>query len=247
MLIEDLQKSGLSEAESRVYLAALELGETSISRLAKKSGIKRTTTYLVVEALQEKGLISTIKKDKKTRYYAEDPRKISEQLAEKQENVKKIMPELMAFANILDRKPKIRYFEGVEAYKEVFKDTLNYPKREALTWFSEDFIRFDEKFFLDYFVPKKNENRIWVRAIFPDTPKMRKYSELDQKHLRKIRFVPADKFAIHIEIILYGKNSIGFVAYDENLAIIIESDKIHEALKSIFEVMWDNANEQSQS
>ena len=74
MLQKDLQKIGLSEAESKVYLAALELGETNIGRLAKKSGIKRTTTYLVVDTLKEKGLLSSLKKKNKVFFYADDPR-----------------------------------------------------------------------------------------------------------------------------------------------------------------------------
>ena len=51
-----LQDAGLSETEAKIYLAALELGQTSVSRIARKSGIKRTTIYLSLENLMEKGL-----------------------------------------------------------------------------------------------------------------------------------------------------------------------------------------------
>jgi hypothetical protein len=35
------------------------------------------------------------------------------------------------------------------------------------------------------------------------------------------------------------QNRDGFIAYDEEIAVIIESQKIHEAQKNIFEVMWE--------
>ena len=40
-LQKDLLEAGLSENEAGIYLAALELGETTVSRLSKKAGIKR--------------------------------------------------------------------------------------------------------------------------------------------------------------------------------------------------------------
>ncbi len=59
MHLDELKNAGLSENEAKVYLAALELGETSVYRLAKKSLVKRTTTYLAVETLKEKGLMNS--------------------------------------------------------------------------------------------------------------------------------------------------------------------------------------------
>jgi sugar-specific transcriptional regulator TrmB len=237
MLIDDLKNAGLDEAEAKMYLAALELGETNISRLAQKSGIKRTTTYLVVDSLREKGLISSIKKGKKMRLYAEDPRKIDDIILEKKRAIDRIMPELLSFANLLDRKPKIRYFEGKDAYKEVFKDILKYPNSEIRAWFNEKFVEYD--FFPNYFIPKRKERKIWARAIFPDNQNTREVVKKDQEHLRQSKLVSSEKFKMDIEINIYGKNQVGIIAYDEEIAVIIESQKIYEAQKSIFEVMWE--------
>lgn len=240
MLVNDLKDYGLSKAEAKVYLAALELGQASISRLAKKSGIKRTSTYLVVDSLKEKGLFSSTKKGNKTLFLAEDPRKIEEMLEEKKEKLSRIMPELLAFSNIFDRKPKIRLFEGKDAFKEAYKDTLNFPKSEVLAWFSEDYARVvDSKYFLEYYIPKRLENRIWVRAIFPNTPSMRNFSGKDKSHLRQSKIISTPKFKLDIEIMLYGKYKIGLISYDEEITIIIESSKIFKALESLFEVMWE--------
>jgi HTH-type transcriptional regulator, sugar sensing transcriptional regulator len=237
MIITELEKAGLTENEAKVYLAALELGETTVIRLARKAGIKRPTTYLVVDSLKDKRLLNIVRKGKKTFFYAEDPRKISELLKERERAIHKIMPELLAFTNLIDRKPKIQYFEGKETYKEIFNDILKYPNSELLTSFSEKFFDYDN-FFLDYFIPQRKEKKIWDRVLFPDNPGTRNIAASDQIYFRQSKLVPSEKFKMEIEIIIYGKNKIGLVSYDEEISAMIESQKIHNSLKSLFEVIW---------
>lgn len=237
MIITELGKAGLTENEAKVYLAALELGETTVIRLAKKASIKRPTTYLVVDSLKDKRLMHIVRKGKKAFFYAEDPRKISELLKEKEQAIHRIMPELLAFTNLIDRKPKIQYFEGKEAYREVFNDILKYPNSELLTSFSEKFFNYDN-FFVDYFIPQRKEKRIWDRALFPDNPETREIATNDQIYLRQSKLIPSEKFKMEIEMIIYGRNKIGLVSYDEEISVIIESQKIHNSLKSLFEVIW---------
>ncbi|MEK7106984.1 MAG: helix-turn-helix domain-containing protein, partial [Patescibacteria group bacterium] len=62
---DSLSQLGLSGQESAVYLAALELGFSSISDIAKKAGIKRPTTYYIVDELIKKNLVSRAPKGKR--------------------------------------------------------------------------------------------------------------------------------------------------------------------------------------
>jgi HTH-type transcriptional regulator, sugar sensing transcriptional regulator len=242
MHIEDLKKAGLSENEAKVYLAALELGETSVYRLAKKSGVKRTTTYLAVENLKEKGLMSEYTRDNATVCYAENPKKLTDQLDERKKALEKIMPELLAFTNLIDKKPKIRYFEGKDAFKEVFGDVLKYPDSETLVTFNEKFFDWDG-YFKAHFMPKRKENKIWARILFRDTPEMRAVGQQVEEYLSRVKFVPSEKFKIGIEMVLYGSDKVGMVSYDEEIAIIIESKKIYDTQKSLFEVIWESVGE----
>jgi len=72
----ELRKLGLTEKQALVYLTALELGYTSIQKIAQKAKISRPTTYEIVKTLEQKGLISE-SKDKNKRYFiAESPDKL---------------------------------------------------------------------------------------------------------------------------------------------------------------------------
>jgi len=52
-----LTELGLNEKEALVYSTLLRTGSLTISSLAEKSGIKRTTLYTVVEGMKQKDLI----------------------------------------------------------------------------------------------------------------------------------------------------------------------------------------------
>ena len=242
MLYKQLQNVGLNETEAKIYLATLELGQTSVGRIAQKANIKRTTVYLSLENLMQKGLISAAKKNNKTTYYAEDPRKLESIMEERKQNILKAMPQLLAFTNLIDKKPAVRYFEGEEGIKEVLKDSLEYPGQEICMLFSESYVKdFGDDFFEKYYIPQRTKHKIFSRALLPDNIQMHKLASNDQKHLRKSKFLPNNLFKIKIEIMIYGNHKISIISYEEKFALIIESTQIHDSLQSIFETMWISA------
>lgn len=239
MLSNNLQDLGLSDKEAKLYLAVLELGEANIQQIAQKSGIKRTTVYDVINSLKEKRLLTEITKGKKAFFSAEDPRKIESQLDEKKETLKKILPELLSITNLLDKKPTIKFYEGNEGIKEVYRDTLNYPDQELVAWVTQEaVIGFDVEWLDKYYLAKRLAKKIWVRAIAPDVPEMQQYKGLDEKSLRRTKLVSAEEFPFEVEINLYGKNRIAVMSFAEKIGLIIESPKLYRTLKSIFELNW---------
>ncbi len=239
MINNELIKIGLTEKESRIYLAILELGEANIQKLAIKAQIKRTTTYDILESLKQKGFIGTTTTKKRKLYFAQNPKKLEIDLEEKKSIVKNIMPELLAITNKIDKKPTIKYFEGMEGIKEIYKDNLNYKEQEMLSWLPEkyDYETLGNEFIFNFYVPKRIEKKIWIRAIAPDNELNRRLQKEDEKSLRKTKLA---KFSVmpNVDINLYGKSKISILSYEEKFGLIIESQKIYDTLKGIFEMNW---------
>lgn len=239
MLQQELIKLGLNEKEVKIYLALLELGEGNIQQISKKSKVKRTTVYDIIESLKEKGLLGQTTRKKRIYYLAEDPRKLEDNLEDKKNIFRKVLPELLSITNILDKKPKIKYYEGGEGIKEVYRDTLKYPNQELLAWVSAEAVSsFDPEFLNEYYLPRRLKNKIWVRAIAPNKPYMQKYKLLDEKSLRRTKLISIENIPLEVEINLYGNNKIAIMSFEEKLSLIIESKKIFNTLKSIFEMNW---------
>ncbi|MDD5083910.1 MAG: helix-turn-helix domain-containing protein [Candidatus Moranbacteria bacterium] len=238
-LIKGLQNVGLTQKESSVYTACLELGEGNIQQITDKSGVKRATVYDVVASLKQKGLLSVTRRKKKMYYYAEDPRAIEGMLDEKKTALKSILPELLAMANFLEKKPKIRYFEGNKGIEEVYKNTLQFPGTEMLAWGSEKAVEaFDSEFLNNFYVPTRVKQKIFVRAIATSNEVWKKYQPLDTAQLRKLKLIPEKQFPFAVEIDLYGDCYVAILSFEEKIALIIESEKIYSTLKSIFELQW---------
>ena len=242
MLIKELEKLNLNKKEAILYVALLELGESNLQGIADKAGLKRTTVYDILDSLKQKGLISTTKKGKRVYYYAENPRVIETIFKEKISRLNNILPELLSISNLIDKKPKIQFFEGTEGIKNVFRDTLKYKNSEVLSWTSPEAIEyFDIKWLWDEYVPRRLENKIWTRSVAPNVKEMRHVQGYDEKHLRNMRLIDIDDgLFFEVEINLYGGNKVGIMSFKENFGLILESKKIHNTLKTIFELQWGN-------
>jgi len=238
-LDKQLERLGFNAKEAKTYLALLELGEGTLADLARKSRIKRTTLYDIVCSLKNKALVTTVRSGGRLLYSAEDPRTLNDRLSDQQQALQGVLPELLAITNVLPHKPKIRYYEGVEGIKEVYRDTLQYPDQELLAWMSEDAgTRFDLDFLNNIYLPTRIKKKIWVRAIVPDMPLMREFLGEDKATLRTTRAMDHDRFPLDVEINLYGERRVALMSFQEKTGLIIENGSIYRTFKSIFEQQW---------
>lgn len=123
-LLNTLQETGLSDKEAMVYLAMLELGESSIIPIAQKAGIKRTTVYNYLEDFRRLGLLSVSIRNRRQLYTAASPARLQELMRERLSKVERIVPTLFSLFKQEDGKPSVQMFEGVEGIKEVFRLSL---------------------------------------------------------------------------------------------------------------------------
>ena len=74
MFLQDIQRLGLTEKESKLYLTSLRIGPASMQVIARKAGIDRGTAYHVAQTLAEKGLFMTVAEGVRPLYRASHPR-----------------------------------------------------------------------------------------------------------------------------------------------------------------------------
>jgi len=238
-ITEVLKQFGLKSKETTVYLSALELGTTTVSQIAKKARIKRTTVYDILDSLIAKGLIGQTQKGKKRYFYAEDPEKLHKLLEEKEEKLAEVMPLLKSIYNVSGTKPKIRYYEGKEGLKDVYRDTLIY-KGEMQAFVSEDVLKYLGEEFMDEYFEKRIKNKIFVKVIGPDTAEIKKYKAADKKGMKTTRIVDKKKYPFSIEMNIYG-NKVALMSFREEMGIIIESNEIAKNMIALFNLAWKGA------
>jgi len=149
------------------------------------------------------------------------------------------IPQLLAIANFIDKKPKVTFYEGVEGIKDIFRDTLNYPNKEMLAWVPKTAFDILGKEFTGYYMQERIKKAQMARVIAPNNQTMQAYRDDDEKSLRKTRLIDEERYPLAIEINLYGDKKTGIMSFEERMGLIIESPKIFVTLKSIFEMHWD--------
>lgn len=242
MLIQELQQLGLNEKEAKVYLAALEFGPTTIAKIAQKSGIKRTTIYEFITDMSARGLIVASITGKRTLYSSIGPEGLNKLIDRQQEIIKNLTPELLLLTKQSPKKPKIRFYEGVEGLKHVFSDTLNQPDGSEILFIAPwaGTLGVLPKAFLDQFIIKRKKHNIKTRSIVPYDKFAEEGKENDAEELRETIIVPEKELPIKAKINIYG-NKVAILSFgDEKISMIIESQQIADTLKAIFNLLWKN-------
>jgi sugar-specific transcriptional regulator TrmB len=239
-----LVRAGLTDKEAKVYLALLSLGKGTVSEIARAAGVGRTYGYAILDILTSKNLISVSGKKPKQEFVAESPRKLYEFLEgevlhrkETLGEIKDVLPELISLHSVEDR-PKVRFYEGIEGIKEVYEDTLTAKERPL-----RGFAKYEElhgtlkNYFPDYY-KRRTAKGIFGYGIITDTPLGRERKRHDKEEAREIKLIPKEKFDISPEINIYD-NKVMIVSFREKLGVIIESGEIADAMKKIFDLVWE--------
>lgn len=242
---------GLTDKEAYVYLSLLELGKGTVSNIAQKAGINRTTGYDILNSLIAKGLVSLSGKEPKQEYLAESPDKIifllQKKLKADQEKIKKaqqLIPQLKSIHNISER-PKIRFYEDKEGLIQVYEDTLT--SQETIRAFAnvDDMHKTLPDYFPSYY-KRRAKKKIKIKAIIPNTKIAQERVKYDKEEARETALIPADKFYFSPEINIYD-NKVMIASWREKLGIIIESAEIADAMKKIYELAWSEAKRLSET
>ena len=87
MNLEILKDAGLTNNESLVYRALLELGPSLAGQISRKTGMHRRTVYDITEMLIKKGLIGYILKNNRKLFEASSPERFLDLLKEKENSI----------------------------------------------------------------------------------------------------------------------------------------------------------------
>lgn len=128
-----LESIGLSEEGQKVYTTLLALADAKASLIARKSGIKRTTVYQILEKLKGLGLISSYRSRSKLHFFAESPTKIRDLLEDKLKLFEGILPVLRAPQELSRLVPIARVTEGAEGIKNLFIESLDNKEKAVYT------------------------------------------------------------------------------------------------------------------
>lgn len=243
IMIEEkvLQNLGLNEKQAKVYLALLELGKATVVEIAKKSGLKRPTTYVVLDDLKTKGLVSAVPEKKRTLFTAEAPAVLEKNSRQNLNEFHEMLPLLRARYN-RGAKPKIRFYDNKDVIENLYYNEI-FPAKK-IYFYGTSIKKLNEVWpkmlaVLDsYCFPKKKKKLKNTLEIVGNEPDDIAYAK-KYNGIRQVRILPPGKKFLADSAIADDK--ILITSLDNMFAVMIESPDLADTYRAVIELAWLSA------
>ena len=124
-----LRSIGFVDSEVKTYLAALEAGAQTASQLSASTKLSRQATYTAIEALTDRGLMTSVDREGGRMFSAESPSKLlayakrhEMEISGKVKDLEDVLPELELRTG--GDRPVVRMYEGKEGIKAIHEEVL---------------------------------------------------------------------------------------------------------------------------
>lgn len=233
---EVLAKLGLNAKDREVYLTMLTLGRTTLSPIAKATGLPLTTVQAVVGRLAEDGLIEVTKRKSRHLYEAAEPTALRRRLERQLEEVAGIIPFLKVLRSQKTAAAKIRVYYR-ERMADIFHEALkagNKTIHEIVA--ARDFQQIlGEKF---HFSRRRVAAGVHLKSLRVESREIKKYSRATHvRELREAKFLPRE-LTFRASVMFWDDTVAFFTTKDEGLAWVVESAAFRDMLAQLFELLW---------
>lgn len=235
-----LEGLGLDGKKSQVYLAAIQLGQSSAQEIAKKAGLKRPTTTEILEGFVSRGLMNFVT-EKRTRIFtAEPPQRLIDLLHEQERRAKTIIPQLEAMYGKAIYRPRVQFYDGTEGIKTVYENTLTVSTKELRGILSmQDLYKIPGKSYMDDYVTRRISAGIKLRVVRSAEMEVESSWPSSRLQNRELRIAPKDMI-FSMTMYLYDGKVALIGTEKEKFGVIIHSSEFYQMQSNLFELLWQN-------
>jgi sugar-specific transcriptional regulator TrmB len=237
-----LQKVGLSKSQAETYLVLIEKGQLTPPQVADLTHESRTNTYMILQKLDNLGLVEKVTSSKKLAYQPLNPIAL-EKLAEdhrietvnSEQQIKQNMPQMLSYFYSFTEKPGIRLLQGLDGLKEIYQDTLR-TKEDIYFMRTPVEVKFLGEDFFEEYKKKRAALGITTHAYTVGPPTLRR--SYDDKLNKMVRtWIELDSYTAPVEINVYGSKVSYLVYGDEVMGVIIQSQQIADSMRQMFKMI----------
>lgn len=241
ILLKILKQATFTEKEAQTYLALLELGQGTVSDIAKIADLKRPIIYIILEGLIKRGYVSETPGRKINTYQATDPSLIATQLNSFAKNFLDMLPIMKTLSEKGKNKPKISYYDTMESIWNAYNEVNNYEKAFFITSLSkiENLFPGALKEWENSY--QKKRNKLQSRNLIPnnnqDIEIVKRFMSITDSVKAKI--LPELKDC-GVDLAIYG-NKLSIASFAEKpFLVVITSEELIKTILPIFEIAWEN-------
>lgn len=251
MSLKKLEKIGLTGGEIKVYGALLEIGESTKTRLAKKSEVSPSKVYDITNRLIRKGIISCVKKKGILYFKAGDPIRLKDFIKKKEDEIdreKKVVDEILPMLRhkyeAAQADIDIEVFHGWAGLKTAFLTIENSMGKKDVSLVFGASIGLAPKqgdVFWKQHQTRVEKKGFKVKIIFNEdmkAGKVNRHEYYDLHSVHEVRYLHQETMN---EFYIYKDHVLTLISLKKPIGILIKNKETVDAFRKFFKSMWEIA------
>lgn len=242
---QQLEEIGLTKGESKVYIALVKKGPTTVGPIVKESGVAYSKIYEVLERLIKKGLATSITKEKTRVYNGALPHRIKEYLEEKKKTIEQqevqlgtLLPEIGRLQKEKGEEFEAEVFTGWKGVRTAFERFIDLYKKgqpyKFFYYYDKETVEQSDAFFKKL-APQYKKKHVLFKGIAEERYKTSGIAEYIGN--AEIRYT---KFPVPANIEILGEHIL-ITSWKKPTTIYIKNKDIAQQYESYFDHAWKEA------
>jgi sugar-specific transcriptional regulator TrmB len=238
-----LEEIGLTKGEITVYLTLLKLGETTTGKVIENAQISSGKIYEILDKLIQKGLVSFIIKDKTKYFSSASPKRILDYVQEKENSLRekekeliKELPSLLAIEKTEERKQEMHLFKGIKGIQTAIFEALENltPKDQVLAMGVISSKNEEYNILWEKWHAERMRKKVICKLLFSDK------DTIYYKAFKKMKFTQTRvSNGITPSAIDIMKDRVLIFTYgDEPSCLVIKNFEVAKSFETFFNTLW---------
>jgi len=246
MMVEtiNLEEIGLTEGESRVYLALLKIGSSTIGDIIKEAQVSNSKIYDILDRLNKKGLVGISSINNVRHFEAKNPSAIKELIEKKEKSInqlKKEVPrlqEMFKYAEPVQEAEILQGNNGIKSFTEMILSKLEKGDTFYILGAPNEATETLGAYFQEWH-ERRAKKKINCKILF-DYDARERAKLIIKTSLTEVRFLPKNiKTPALIDI---GKDYVATLIFGERpFCIVVKNKKVFESYLNYFSLLWSSA------
>ncbi len=229
---------GLGGVAARVYAAALELGESSASEIARRAGVPRTSAAYALGDLVGKGTMSEVVKGRAKFFRAVPLAVVFEEVRDSLRSAEALRASAPKKSGPF-RAPEAEVLHGPAGFREAWRRVLQ-SSCASYTVISDprefrDYMR--EHDILEDLIAEKVKRGLSSRNIVADSDYARDVAKKDRDENRQTRFLP-DGFPVPCVEVACDRLAFFAMPRTDGTVVIVDYPEFGQSRLALFDAVW---------
>jgi len=235
---EKLARIGITGTLYKLYLTAVGLGGASVTEVAARAGLARTTAHDALAKLEDEGLVRFVDHGKRRFVVAQDPGVLLERIEARRQMLEDVMPVLRSMYHHESGQPNVRFHPGADGIRTALWDTLSGGDKVLRATLSMKELMAEPGLEeMERYLSERARRGTWLRVIRSAERDIVPIWPSSQEQLRELRYAP-NEHTLAMTCFIYGNKVCLISSARESYGLIIDSVEFAAFQASMFDAMW---------